>query len=178
MELGDVLLRPGLLNGLLRTEAVHREAADPPRGVPQDPLAATGVRQRPVGHGNPQRHHDDDRPDHGDVGLTHPVGVVVAEDDVGEVVGSVHDEHQAHVNDGEAQVDEHADQVQGAGGLASTEHLGVPGEAPDDCRRHDRARHDHQRGGDEDDEEVPQLLKAVVGGEVAQGRGTQVRVGQ
>ena len=97
---------------------------------------------------------------------------------MGEVVGSVHDEHQAHVNDGEAQVDEHADQVQGAGGLAATEHLGVPGEAPDDGRRHDRARHDHQRGGDEDDEEVPQLLEAVVRGEVAQGRGAQVRVGQ
>ena len=27
----------------------------------------------------------------------------------------------------------------------------------DDSGRHDQARHDHQRGGDEDDEEVPQL---------------------
>jgi len=32
--------------------------------------------------------------------------------------------------------------------------------------------------GDENDEEVPELLKAVVGGEVAQGRGAQVCVGQ
>ena len=97
---------------------------------------------------------------------------------MGEVVGSVHDEHQAHVDDGEAQVGEHADQVQGAGGLAATEHLGVPGEASHDGGGHDWSRHDHQRSGDEDDEEVPQLLETVVGGEVAQGRGAQVRVGQ
>ena len=91
----------------------------------------------------PQRHGHDDGRDDGDVGLADAIGVVVAEDDVGEVVRGVHDEDEAHVDDGEGEVEGHAQEVQGAGDLASAEHLGVPGEASDDGRRHSGTRDDH-----------------------------------
>ena len=106
------------------------------------------------------------------------VNLVVAliQHHVRNVVLRVHDEHQCYVHDRKDAVERHAQEVDGAGGLAVAEQPDVAGEAAAERGAHNGPGGDHQRRHNEHHGEVHELLKGIVRLEVLNGGHLEARV--
>ncbi len=89
-------------------------------------------------------------------------GLVHAQHDMVHVPGEAGQDHQQHVNDDEADVAHQQQEVERARPLPASEQSGIPLEAVIEYRGHGEAGQYGQRGHDEHDGGVGQLLHGIV----------------